>query len=196
VARIGDQGGARAGSGAEDPSGIELPQYSMLWRVIEAEAVPTSEELGIGQVVWSPIAQGVLTGKYLPGQPPPEVTGHGRQVRRGASSPPHGRRRAHWAVQKLTPSPTRPGSHGPLAVAWCCRTPNVSYRDRRRDRRRSRVTTSGLRSSSPTCSGHRRGAGPDHRARLRLQTRSPSTAPETPTPPPTPTFAPIMTLGS
>jgi aryl-alcohol dehydrogenase-like predicted oxidoreductase len=48
------------------------PQYSMLWRVIEAEVVPASEELGIGQVVFSPIAQGVLTGKYLPGQQPPE----------------------------------------------------------------------------------------------------------------------------
>src|SRR3954462_11384855 len=47
------------------------PQYSMLWRVIEAEVVPTCDELGIGQVVWSPIAQVVLTGKYLPGQPPP-----------------------------------------------------------------------------------------------------------------------------
>ena len=44
----------------------------MLWRVIEAEVVPASEELGIGQVVFSPIAQGVLTGKYLPGQQPPE----------------------------------------------------------------------------------------------------------------------------
>jgi len=44
------------------------PQYSMLWRVIEAEVVPTSVELGISQVVWSPIAQGVLTGKYVPGQ--------------------------------------------------------------------------------------------------------------------------------
>ncbi|MER7245364.1 aldo/keto reductase family protein [Kribbella sp. NPDC000426] len=48
------------------------PQYSMLWRVIEAEVVPASEELGIGQVVFSPIAQGVLTGKYLPGQQPPQ----------------------------------------------------------------------------------------------------------------------------
>src|ERR1700754_3531015 len=48
------------------------PQYSMLWRVIEAEVVPTSEELGLGQVVFSPIAQGILTGKYLPGQPVPE----------------------------------------------------------------------------------------------------------------------------
>ena len=47
------------------------PQYNMLWRVIEAEVVPTCEELGIGQIVWSPIAQGVLTGKYQPGQQPP-----------------------------------------------------------------------------------------------------------------------------
>src|SRR5207248_7301398 len=47
------------------------PQYSMLWRVIEAEVVPTSEELGVGQIVWSPMAQGVLSGKYRPGQPPP-----------------------------------------------------------------------------------------------------------------------------
>ena len=43
------------------------PQYSMLWRVIEDEVVPASEELGISQIVWSPVAQGVLTGKYKPG---------------------------------------------------------------------------------------------------------------------------------
>ena len=47
------------------------PQYSILWRVIEAEVVPTCEELGLGQIVFSPLAQGVLTGKYRPGQPPP-----------------------------------------------------------------------------------------------------------------------------
>lgn len=47
------------------------PQYSMLWRVIEAEVIPTCEELGVSQIVWSPMAQGVLTGKYLPGQPVP-----------------------------------------------------------------------------------------------------------------------------
>ncbi|HEY7857717.1 MAG TPA: aldo/keto reductase family protein, partial [Candidatus Nanopelagicales bacterium] len=47
------------------------PQYSALYRVIEAEVVPTCEELGLSQVVWSPLAQGVLSGKYLPGQPPP-----------------------------------------------------------------------------------------------------------------------------
>lgn len=43
------------------------PQYSMLWRVIEGEIVPASEELGVSQIVFSPIAQGVLTGKYTPG---------------------------------------------------------------------------------------------------------------------------------
>ncbi|MDN5585551.1 MAG: aldo/keto reductase family protein [Brevibacterium sp.] len=55
--------------------GIQLvsnqPQYNMLWRVIEPQVVPASRELGISQVVWSPIAQGVLTGKYKPGQPAP-----------------------------------------------------------------------------------------------------------------------------
>src|SRR6201747_2606548 len=44
------------------------PPYSMLWRVIEGEVVPTCAELGLSQIVWSPIAQGVLTGKYKPGQ--------------------------------------------------------------------------------------------------------------------------------
>ncbi len=48
------------------------PQYSLLWRVIEAEVVPLCAKEGIGQIVWSPLAQGVLTGKYLPGTPPPE----------------------------------------------------------------------------------------------------------------------------
>jgi len=47
------------------------PQYNMLWRVIESELIPLSEREGIGQIVFSPIAQGVLTGKYLPGSAPP-----------------------------------------------------------------------------------------------------------------------------
>ena len=47
------------------------PQYSMVWRVIEREVVPTCRELGVSQIVWSPLLQGILTGKYLPGQPPP-----------------------------------------------------------------------------------------------------------------------------
>jgi aryl-alcohol dehydrogenase-like predicted oxidoreductase len=65
----------RAGHELAQDLGIQLissqPQYSMLWRVIEAEVAPTCRELGVSQIVWSPIAQGVLTGKYLPGQAPP-----------------------------------------------------------------------------------------------------------------------------
>jgi aryl-alcohol dehydrogenase-like predicted oxidoreductase len=61
----------RAGAALAKELGVQLisnqPEYSALWRVIEGEVVPASEELGISQVVWSPIAQGVLTGKYLPG---------------------------------------------------------------------------------------------------------------------------------
>jgi len=66
----------RAGRALADQLGFQLisnqPQYSMLWRVIEEKVVPTSEELGLSQIVWSPMAQGVLSGKYLPGQPAPE----------------------------------------------------------------------------------------------------------------------------
>ena len=61
----------RAGHAMAKDLGLQLvsnqPQYSMLWRVIEAEVVPTSRELGVSQIVWSPIAQGVLTGMYTPG---------------------------------------------------------------------------------------------------------------------------------
>jgi aryl-alcohol dehydrogenase-like predicted oxidoreductase len=50
------------------------PQYSLIWRVIEAEVVPLCQKEGVGQIVWSPLAQGILTGKYLPGAAPPEGT--------------------------------------------------------------------------------------------------------------------------
>src|SRR5947208_1497956 len=47
------------------------PQYNMIWRAPEAELIPFCAEHGISQIVWSPLAQGVLTGKYRPGEPPP-----------------------------------------------------------------------------------------------------------------------------
>ena len=50
------------------------PQYNMIWRAPEAELIPFCSEHGISQIVWSPLAQGVLTGKYPPGRPPPEGT--------------------------------------------------------------------------------------------------------------------------
>lgn len=104
------------------------PQYNMLWRVIEAEVVPTSEELGIGQVVWSPIAQGVLTGKYLPGQPPPAGSRATDEAGGGAGFV------SRWLsdellekVQQLKPIAEEAGlSLAQLAVAWVLQNPNVS----------------------------------------------------------------------
>ncbi|WP_134324193.1 aldo/keto reductase family protein [Cumulibacter soli] len=66
----------RAGHALAKDLGIQLisnqPQYNMLWRVIETEVIPASRDIGVSQIVWSPIAQGVLTGKYKSGQPLPE----------------------------------------------------------------------------------------------------------------------------
>ncbi|HTW21390.1 MAG TPA: aldo/keto reductase family protein [Mycobacteriales bacterium] len=103
------------------------PQYSMLWRVIEAKVIPTCEELGIGQVVWSPIAQGVLTGKYKPGQVPPAGSRATDQMG-GANFI------SRWltddvltAVAKLEPIASEAGlSMAQLAVAWVLQNPNVS----------------------------------------------------------------------
>ncbi|MFI2647258.1 MULTISPECIES: aldo/keto reductase family protein [Micromonospora] len=103
------------------------PQYSMLWRVIEAEVIPTSEELGVGQIVWSPMAQGVLSGKYLPGQPPPagsratdEKSGAGFIARFMTDE-------VLTRVQRLKPLAEQAGLTMPqLAVAWVLQNPNVS----------------------------------------------------------------------
>ena len=103
------------------------PQYNMLWRVIEAEVVPTCEELGLGQVVFSPIAQGVLTGKYQPGQPVPSGS---RAADDKGGSDMVGR----WLdddllerVQRLRPLADQLGlSMAQLAVAWVLQNRNVS----------------------------------------------------------------------
>ena len=103
------------------------PQYNMIWRVIETEVVPTSEELGIGQVVWSPIAQGVLTGKYKPGEPHPagsratDESGGADMISRWMQDDVLER------VQQLEPIATEAGlSLAQLAVAWVLQNPNVS----------------------------------------------------------------------
>jgi aryl-alcohol dehydrogenase-like predicted oxidoreductase len=103
------------------------PQYSMLWRVIEAEVVPTSEELGIGQVVFSPIAQGVLTGKYQPGQPPPQGS-RATDEKSGAQFISRLMTdEVLTAVQGLKPLADQAGlSMAQLAVAWVLQNPNVS----------------------------------------------------------------------
>ena len=103
------------------------PQYSMLWRVIEEEVVPTSIREGIGQIVWSPVAQGVLTGKYKPGKKVP--AGSRATDKKGGAD-----MISAWmnedvliAVEKLQPIATEAGlTMAQLAVAWVLQNPNVS----------------------------------------------------------------------
>ncbi|GAB3858529.1 aldo/keto reductase family protein [Nocardioides maradonensis] len=103
------------------------PQYSMLYRVIEAEVVPACRELGLGQLVWSPVAQGVLTGKYLPGQPPP--AGSRATDEKGGSTfvARLMRDEVLERVQLLQPIAADCGlTLAQLAVAWVLQNDNVS----------------------------------------------------------------------
>ncbi|MFX0594526.1 aldo/keto reductase family protein [Melissospora conviva] len=103
------------------------PQYSMLWRVIEGEVVPTSEELGIGQIVWSPMAQGVLTGKYLPGQPPPAGSRATDEKSGAGFISQFLTDEVLTTVQRLKPLAEQAGlSMAQLAIAWVLQNPNVS----------------------------------------------------------------------
>src|SRR4051794_28764059 len=102
------------------------PQYNMLWRVIEAEVVPTCEELGLSQIVWSPIAQGVLTGKYRPGARPPEGA-RATDERGGGVMRDLLRDDVLRRVQDLKPIADELGlSMAQLAVAWVLQNFNVA----------------------------------------------------------------------
>jgi aryl-alcohol dehydrogenase-like predicted oxidoreductase len=102
------------------------PQYNMIWRAPEAELIPFCRDHGISQVVWSPLGQGVLTGKYKPGEPPPEDS-------RATSD------QMNWAmdryrsdelleaVQRLVPIAEQAGLHmAQMALAWVLREENVA----------------------------------------------------------------------
>jgi aryl-alcohol dehydrogenase-like predicted oxidoreductase len=114
----------------ELPGGEHLvssqPQYSLLYRAPEEEVIPFSAAHGISQIVWSPLAQGVLTGKYRPGEPPPPGT--------RATSEEMGGFIDRWldddvleAVQRLRPIAAELGATLPqLALAWVLREPNVA----------------------------------------------------------------------
>ena len=121
----------RAGHALAEDLGVQLvsnqPQYSMLWRVIESDVVPTCEELGVSQVVFSPIAQGVLTGKYEPGAQPPEGS-RARDEKGGADMVKrYLRDDVLEAVQRLKPVAEDAGlSLAQLAVAWVLQNQNVA----------------------------------------------------------------------
>ena len=103
------------------------PQYNMLWRVIEPEVVPLCEREGISQIVWSPIAQGVLTGKYAPGATPPE--GSRATDAKGGSDMIRNwmREEVLTAVAKLAPLADQAGlTMAQLAVAWTLQNANVA----------------------------------------------------------------------
>ncbi len=103
------------------------PQYSMLWRVIEEEVVPTCVQHGISQIVWSPIAQGVLTGKYLPGAPLPEGSRATDELGGKNMISRWMRDDVLTAVQRLVPIAAEAGlSMAQLAVAWVLSNPNVA----------------------------------------------------------------------
>lgn len=121
----------REGHALAKELGVQLissqPQYSMLWRVIEDEVIPTCRELGVSQIVWSPIAQGVLTGKYVPGQPPPagsratDDKGGATFIKRFLDDDVLAR------VQDLEPVAADVGlTMAQLAVAWVLQNDNVA----------------------------------------------------------------------
>lgn len=121
----------RAGHALAKDLGIQLissqPQYSMLWRVIEGKIVPTSRELGVSQIVWSPIAQGVLSGKYKPGADVPagsratDEKGGADSIKRFLND------ETLTAVQKLRPIADGLGIEmAQLAIAWTLANDNVA----------------------------------------------------------------------
>ncbi|HEY3546967.1 MAG TPA: aldo/keto reductase family protein [Propionicimonas sp.] len=121
----------RAGHALAKELGFQLvsnqPQYSMLYRVIEEWVVPTATELGVSQICWSPVAQGVLTGKYLPGEPAPKSSratddkGGSRMIQRLMGE------EVLVAVQRLRPiADELELTMAQLAVAWVLQNPNVA----------------------------------------------------------------------
>ena len=167
----------RAGHALARDLGFQLissqPQYSMLWRVIEERGrARPARELGVSQIVWSPIAQGALTGKYLPGQ----------AAARGLAGDRHRRRRRHdqragcdddvlTRVQDLRPIADGLGlSMAQLAIAWVLQNDNVAAAlvgASRPEQVHDNVKAAGVRIPAEAMAQHRRG----HRLRSSSPTR-------------------------
>ena len=103
------------------------PQYSALWRVIEGAVVPLSKKEGISQIVWSPMAQGVLTGKYLPGVKPPAGSRATDKKSGAGAISSFMNEEVLTAVQNLRPIAEEHGlTMSQLAIAWVLQNENVS----------------------------------------------------------------------
>ena len=103
------------------------PQYSMLWRKPEEDVIPYCTANGIGQIVWSPLAQGVLTGKYLPGQPPPQDSRAASSAMSTFYSDDLRSDATLATIQELRPIAARLDiTLAQMAIAWVLREPNVS----------------------------------------------------------------------
>jgi aryl-alcohol dehydrogenase-like predicted oxidoreductase len=102
------------------------PQYSMIWRGPERDVIPASRELGISQIVWSPLGQGILTGKYRPGEPPPSDS-RAAHERMNYFMDRAGDQELLQRVQGLGPIADELGlSPAQLALAWVLREDNVA----------------------------------------------------------------------
>ena len=102
------------------------PQYSMSWRGPERDVIPASRELGISQIVWSPLGQGILTGKYEPGEPPPAES-RAAHERMNYFMDRAGDQLLLERVQGLRPVAEELGlSMAQLALAWVLREENVA----------------------------------------------------------------------
>lgn len=117
---------------ATEMAGVEhfvssQPQYSMLWRAPEDAVIPYCAEHGISQIVWSPLGQGILTGKYQPGSPPPEGSRASSSSMGQWLQDLSGRRAVLEAVQAMRPLAEQAGlSLAQFALAWVLREPNVA----------------------------------------------------------------------
>ncbi|MEO9322938.1 aldo/keto reductase family protein [Nocardioides sp. C4-1] len=121
-----DQVRAAIEIGGDDLFVSSQPQYSMLWRAPEAEIFPLSMDHGISQIVWSPLAQGLLTGKYLPGQEFPADSRFAQASMNGAQDVVYSEE-AVEAVQRLVPIAEDLGvSLAELALAWTLRGPELA----------------------------------------------------------------------
>jgi aryl-alcohol dehydrogenase-like predicted oxidoreductase len=102
------------------------PQYSMIWRGPERDVIPLSAQNGISQIVWSPLYQGILTGKYKPGEPPPEQS-RATSTRMNRFMQPARDQDLLERVQQLVQLAEGLGiSPAQLALAWVLREPNVA----------------------------------------------------------------------